>query len=111
MNEPRYVEHDIESIDYKPTHWSINDGSNAMQIDLGPGLYLINEDGDAWQADPAEWRTVAQMHECKHCGRTVFDTGEDSMYRYVDPHALDDDSIWRETCDSHDTFPAEHEVA
>jgi hypothetical protein len=28
---------------------------------------------------------------------------------WVDPEATGDDSIWREVCDSHDTFTAEHE--
>lgn len=104
---------EVEQFHYVPTHWSINDGSNAMAVDLGPGLYLTNEDGFEWQADPAEWRTADQMLECKHCGRNLVDIGEDSLYRYVDPFAGTDiefgDGIWRETCDSHDTFTAEHE--
>lgn len=43
--------------------------------------------------------------ECKHCGRTITKT-EDG---WVDEEATGDDSVWRETCDAHDTFTAEHE--
>ena len=42
---------------------------------------------------------------CRHCERTV--QLEDG--RWVDPEATGDDSVWRETCDQHDTFTAEHE--
>jgi hypothetical protein len=28
---------------------------------------------------------------------------------WVDPDATGDDSVWRETCDAHDTFIADHE--
>lgn len=42
---------------------------------------------------------------CRHCGRAIIrDNG-----LWVDPQATGDDSIWRETCDAHDTFTAEHE--
>lgn len=30
---------------------------------------------------------------------------------HCDPEATGDDAVWRETCDSHDTFTAEHEAA
>jgi hypothetical protein len=42
---------------------------------------------------------------CRHCGRVIVqcDGG------WVDPEATGDDSVWRETCDAHDTFTAEHE--
>jgi hypothetical protein len=42
---------------------------------------------------------------CKHCKRRIVQ--EDG--RWVDPEATGDDSVWRETCDAHDTFTAEHE--
>lgn len=42
---------------------------------------------------------------CKHCGRSIILDGD----RWVDPEATGDDSVWRETCDGHDTFEAEHE--
>lgn len=42
---------------------------------------------------------------CQHCGRRI--VLEDG--RWVDPQATGDDVMWRETCDAHDTFTAEHE--
>jgi hypothetical protein len=42
---------------------------------------------------------------CAHCGRTIVQDGD----RWVDPEASGDDIVWRETCDQHDTFTAEHE--
>jgi hypothetical protein len=42
---------------------------------------------------------------CRHCGRPIVqDKGA-----WVDPEAMGDDSVWREVCDAHDTFTAEHE--
>lgn len=43
---------------------------------------------------------------CRHCGRSIVHEGGGV---WVDPEATGDDSVWRETCDSHDTFTAEHE--
>ena len=43
---------------------------------------------------------------CRHCERRIVLDPEDG---WVDPEADGDDRIWRETCDSHDTFTAEHE--
>lgn len=45
------------------------------------------------------------MITCKHCQREI----ELVDGRWIDPEATGDDSVWRETCDSHDTFEAEHE--
>lgn len=42
---------------------------------------------------------------CVHCGRAIVW----SFGVWIDPEATGDDKIWRETCDSHDTFTAEHE--
>lgn len=47
-------------------------------------------------------------HTCRHCGRTIT---KDAEGVWVDPEATGDDSVWRETCDSHDTFTAKHEPA
>lgn len=42
---------------------------------------------------------------CRHCGRDiVFTEGS-----WVDTCATGDDAMWRETCDHHETFTAEHE--
>lgn len=43
---------------------------------------------------------------CRHCGRYI-ETDEDG--RWVDPEATGDDITWREGCDSHDEFIADHE--
>lgn len=43
--------------------------------------------------------------ECRHCHRAI----EKHDGRWVDPEATGDDSVWRETCDAHDTFVADHE--
>lgn len=49
--------------------------------------------------------TMTAESTCRHCGRTI--VNEDG--RWIDPEATGDDSVWRETCDAHDTFAAEHE--
>lgn len=49
--------------------------------------------------------TPAGGESCRHCDRSIMlDNG-----RWVDPLATGDDVMWRETCDAHDTFTAEHE--
>lgn len=42
---------------------------------------------------------------CRHCERTIVKTSQG----WIDPEATADDEIWRETCDAHDTFIADHE--
>ena len=42
---------------------------------------------------------------CRHCERPVVMNGG----LWIDPEATGDDAIWRETCEAHDTFTAEHE--
>jgi hypothetical protein len=42
---------------------------------------------------------------CQHCDRRIVKMGG----RWVDPEATGDDAVWRETCDTHNTFTAEHE--
>lgn len=53
----------------------------------------------------AEAVAAREAETCRHCGRTIvpYDGG------WIDPEASGDDEVWRETCDSHDTFTAEHE--
>jgi len=46
------------------------------------------------------------MRVCIHCERDIELSDEEG---WVDPEATGDDSIWREVCDSHDTFDAKHE--
>lgn len=45
------------------------------------------------------------METCQHCRRGITLTPEG----WADPQATGDDAVWRMTCDSHDTFTAEHE--
>jgi hypothetical protein len=45
------------------------------------------------------------MTTCRYCHRTIVQ--EDGAW--IDPEATGDDAIWRETCDAHDTFEADHE--
>ena len=42
---------------------------------------------------------------CRHCGRYIKLVGD----VWIDPEATGDDSVWREGCDAHDTFTANHE--
>lgn len=42
---------------------------------------------------------------CRHCERDIVRVAG----TWIDPEATGDDSIWRETCDAHDTFVADHE--
>lgn len=45
---------------------------------------------------------------CRHCQRRIV---KDNEKGWIDPEANGDDAIWRETCDAHDTFEADHEPA
>jgi hypothetical protein len=57
-------------------------------------------------SDEERYEDIVTSAACKHCQRQI---GQDSEGRWVDPEATGDDSVWRETCDAHDTFTAEHE--
>jgi hypothetical protein len=61
----------------------------------------------AEQIDSLRAELSADAATCKHCGRII--TRENGAW--VDLNATGDDVVWRETCDSHDTFTAEHEPA
>jgi hypothetical protein len=50
----------------------------------------------------------ARAVSCLHCGRAIERDLE--LGTWVDPEATGDDSVWREVCDAHDTFQAEHEA-
>lgn len=43
---------------------------------------------------------------CRHCGRPIKKSSDGAWF---DPEASGDDAVWRLTCDSHDTFEADHE--
>ena len=46
------------------------------------------------------------MNYCRHCERFI---EQDADGTWIDPEADGDDVIWRETCDRHDTFTAQHD--
>ncbi len=48
---------------------------------------------------------VTKRTVCRHCKRYIKLVGD----VWIDPEATGDDSVWRETCDEHDTFTANHE--
>lgn len=98
-------------------------GTVSVQIetDKAPGqkVRVMLNDADLFDGDPEHddhpWSRQVQEYydnqrreataECKHCGRTITKIND----AWVDEEATGDDSVWRETCDSHDTFTAEHE--
>lgn len=74
----------------------------ALAVKRGPDKRPICEMCDQTKAsEPMPDAT------CKHCGRTIVQPTSGS--RWIDPDATGDDSVWRETCDAHDTFTGEHE--
>lgn len=62
------------------------------------GDTYFNVEGDA------EW-SGHSLTTCAHCRRSIVKEGG----VWIDPDATGDDSVWRETCDAHDTFVADHE--
>jgi hypothetical protein len=69
-------------------------GGLARDILATPGVYVVVV------------VNVLPDNVCVHCERELV---QDSDGRWIDPEATGDDSVWRETCDRHDTFTAEHE--
>lgn len=59
-------------------------------------------------ADPDKGEETAGI-QCRYCGRNITLDGDVGFRGWIDPEATGDDSIWRETCDKHDTFIADHE--
>lgn len=55
---------------------------------------------------PGDQKLDLPTATCVHCERVIVLDPQDG---WVDPDASGDDVIWRETCDQHDTFTAEHE--
>ena len=84
---------------------------NADNLD-GLALAAFDEERtDWWQSivtiaeDAVGLNEPVRSAECRHCGRAIeLDSGA-----WIDPEATGDDSTWRETCDKHDTFIANHE--
>jgi hypothetical protein len=70
---------------------------------VAPDCVQVQLNGDDRAVVPVS--TVKVAASCHYCHRVIV---EDDG-RWVDLEASGDDSIWRETCDGHDTFTAEHE--
>lgn len=68
---------------------------------------LLGHDWQIVATQDSRGKYIPTTETCRHCGRPiVFSDG-----LWIDPEASGDDIVWRETCDSHDTFTAEHEPA
>lgn len=93
-----------------------NDGTIHLLID---GAEIVMWDSAEWAEDPSLVYVIANAirkgfegtlvtnETCIHCGRAIVRISDGD--RWIDPQANGDDSVWRETCDEHDTFTAEHE--
>jgi hypothetical protein len=83
--------------------------ADGLDVGLSPDVALIDAFIDWYRAQPSadnpgSVKSTATA-TCQHCGRTVTLVGS----KWLDLNATGDDVIWRETCDTHDTFTAEHE--
>lgn len=58
--------------------------------------------GLLWERDPE-----TATDTCIHCERGIAYSEADDTW--IDPEATGDDETWRESCDAHDTFTADHE--
>lgn len=97
--------------------------ADAVQALLDTGEYDDTDSTQDWSSGGAEvqfavpvddstpvsleFEKEAQTAICRYCGRTIllYDVNDG----WIDPNATGDDGVWRETCDAHDTFTAEHE--
>ena len=68
---------------------------------MGLVACLVNRQNNK-QKEKREMKTTT---ECRYCYRPIIETSEG----WADPQATGDDRLWRFTCDSHDTFTAEHQ--
>jgi hypothetical protein len=94
----------------KPSHPSLQDVFKAFErqafLDRLCGREPAQSVASQVMSDLIGRTTVTPTQAlCRHCDRMIVLDGD----RWVDPMATGDDSVWRETCDSHDTFTAEHE--
>ena len=79
-------------------------GSDETLRDLIQSTY--REAAVAGEFNVEQYRPVkAQGVRCRHCGRSIRKVNG----VWIDPAAKGDDSMWRETCEAHDTFTADHE--
>jgi hypothetical protein len=121
MSARFYVVHDdrnaaeIDAVD-EPQGFTVQSSESEWRDVIGvqcnpDGTVTVGHwpDGETWVAlgtvDAHSER--AETAVCRHCQRDI----EKRDGRWIDPQANGDDSVWRETCDEHDTFAAEHEPA
>jgi len=68
---------------------------------------IIDRDAEKC-GEESETHLMAERQEkgkCLHCDRAIVK----QHGAWMDPEATSDDSVWRFTCDRHDTMQAEHE--
>lgn len=96
-----YARHAAQTRANEELMWElvVSDEVNYAPIEVGKAL----RDGE-----PFRLNSELERGTCIHCGRTII---HDETDGWVDPEATGDDIVWRETCDEHDTFQAEHEPA
>lgn len=90
-------------------HWTARHRAHGCTVEWFPGgrvvaTHYAHRVAAVMVIDLTTGRTP--MH-CRYCGRAI--ERDEETGRWVDPEATGDDAIWRETCDAHDTFEAEHE--
>lgn len=101
----------IDLDDHPITVWLRRDPDGSYVVDIDTG----DDDADVAPEQVSvevclndgllHRRTPPPAGTCTHCSRTIHEVDG----RWVDLQATGDDSLWRETCDAHDTFTAEHE--
>jgi hypothetical protein len=101
----------------RPGHWrdlaeradEDGDDHSYWEYHHDQGDTLLDTLNNATEGGHWEWVDgelfLTATGTCLHCERRIVLT-EDG---WIDPEADGDDEIWRETCDAHDTFTAEHE--
>lgn len=75
-----------------------------VTTNLGAEIVERAEQASASLSGP-EGRAEPTGELCRHCHRSIVNVDG----AWVDPEATGDDHVWRETCDAHDTFTADHE--
>lgn len=73
--------------------------------DFGCDDHPLNNDEGTYGHVPDISEGQLRAGDCRYCDRFIIQV--DGIW--IDPDATGDDWIWRETCDEHDTFEADHE--
>ncbi len=85
--------------------WTINAPLWELEMIGTPGLFDADLNLLALDWAKLQERAAFLRFACRHCQRPIVKV--DGMW--VDPEASGDDSVWRESCDAHETFVADHE--